>query len=153
MAAPIGNKYGSNNPNSGRPREYDLEKLSEDLLQWSLSPSSISLLGFANKHRIPPQNISKWAKESEVFHEALEIAKSEVGERRERLVSFGKLDRSAFNKAQHMYDPLLREFLHEELEFECSVKSKQEQKIDRSLVVQILKNPYQGANANDPITE
>jgi hypothetical protein len=151
MAAPIGNKYACGNPNSGRPPSYDIEKMAEDLLEWCLSPSSISLLGFANKHRMPPQNISEWAQKSNVFAEALMIAKSELGERRERLVSFGKLDRAAFSKAQHMYDPLLREFLHEELEFEYGLKSKVEDKKERGITINLIEKPWK--DGNDRITE
>jgi hypothetical protein len=146
-----GNQAACGNPTSGRPRTYDLTHMANDLIEWASLPSSMTLLDFAVKHRIPAQNLSLWSKKSDVFCEALNIAKAEVGSRRERLVSFGKLDRAAFARTQGMYDKLLNEHERDEKEFEYGLKSKVEDKKERGITINLIEKPWK--DGNDRITE
>lgn len=137
----------------GRPRRYDLNELADELVEWSKQPQNITLLDFCNDYMIVQTYLSDWAKEHEKFSEALLYAKSQIGARRERLVSYGKLDRAAFGRAQGMYDRMINDYEREEKEFEYGLKSKVEDKKDKGITINLVEKPWKEVNGNDRITE
>jgi hypothetical protein len=137
----------------GRPRRYDLDELADKLIEWSKQPQNMTLLDFCNDYEIRASYLSEWAKIDQRFSEALDLAKSQIGARRERLVSYGKLEKGAFNRTQGMYDKLLNEFEREEKEYEYGLKHKNEIARDKGIVINLVEKPWKELNGNDRITE
>ncbi len=136
---------------AGRPRRYDLDELADKLIEWSQQPQNITLLDFCNDYMIVQTYLSDWAREHKAFSEALLYAKSQIGARRERLVSYGKLATCAFGRAQGMYDRMINDYEREEKEFEYGLKSKVEEKKDRGITINLVEKPWK--DGNDRITE
>lgn len=76
MPAPKGHpNYARPDNLGGRPHLYDADQLAEELMEWSDNEDSLYLKEFTSARKVPASYLTRWAKESERFCEALEIAK------------------------------------------------------------------------------
>jgi hypothetical protein len=112
---------------SGRLREHNREKIAEDLIKWATKEDSINLNGFCATKLIAPSKLSLWSKEDEFFRQAFEIAKSFIGERRERLLTNDMLHVKAYDLNAAVYDRFLKEERMEMAKYETLLKFVQEE--------------------------
>jgi len=92
---------------AGRPREYDAEKIAEELLEWSKNEESINIAQFCADRGYLPGLIWRLDKESDDFSYAYTIARLKLAERRERLMNNNLLNYGAWQRYQRGYDPFL----------------------------------------------
>lgn len=105
-----------------RPKEYDLEQLANEILQWSKKSDSINLTQFVSEKEFPPQYISRWCNESSYFCEVLSMAKVNIGLNRQRQALEAKLTQQEFTRHEYRYDPFYREDERDEKTFESNLK-------------------------------
>lgn len=91
----------------GRPREYDAEKIANELLEWSKDEESINIAQFCADRGYLPGLIWRLEKESDDFSYAYTIARLKLAERRERLMNNNLLNYGAWARYQRGYDPFL----------------------------------------------
>jgi len=92
---------------AGRPREYDAQKIADELLEWSKDEESINIAQFCADRGYLPTLIWRLEKESEEFSYAYTIARLKLAERRERLMNNNLLNYGAWQRYQRGYDPFL----------------------------------------------
>jgi hypothetical protein len=92
---------------AGRPREYDAEKIAEELLTWCKDEESINIAQFCADRGYLPSLIWRLEKESDDFSYAYTIARLKLAERRERLMNHDLLNYGAWQRYQRGYDPFL----------------------------------------------
>jgi len=112
---------------SGRLREHDREQIAKDLIMWAKKEDSVNLNGFCSSKLIAPSKLSEWAKQDDFFREAYEIAKSFLGERRERLLTNDMLHVKAYDLNAAVYDRFLKEERMEMAKYETLLKFVQEE--------------------------
>lgn len=91
----------------GRPREYDADKIANELAEWVKNENSINFAQFCADRGYLPGLIWTLEKESEDFSYAYTIAKMKLAERRERLLNKQKLNYGSWDRYQRGYDPFL----------------------------------------------
>lgn len=91
----------------GRPREYDAEKIAQELIEWSKDEESINIAQFCADRGYLPGLIWRLEKESEDFSYAYTLARLKLAERRERLMNNNLLNYGAWQRYQRGYDPFL----------------------------------------------
>lgn len=92
---------------AGRPREYDAQKIADELLAWSKDEESINIAQFCADRGYLPGLIWRLEKESEEFSFAYTITRLKLAERRERLMNNNLLNYGAWQRYQRGYDPFL----------------------------------------------
>jgi hypothetical protein len=92
---------------AGRPREYDPDKIADELLEWSKDEESINIAQFCADRGYLPGLIWRLEKESDEFSYAYTIARLKLAERRERLMNNNLLNYGAWQRYQRGYDPFL----------------------------------------------
>jgi len=107
----------------GRPG-HDIDEMAIALLEWAKKPTSLNLCGFSAEHLISPRTVMHWAKTNEHFLRAYETVKGILGDRREQMLSEGKLHKSAYEKNTNTYDLYSKEESREQLTFESDLKNK-----------------------------
>jgi hypothetical protein len=111
---------------SGRPRKFEVDVLSEMILEWAEKPSSINLCGFCSEHMIDP--VYLYACRNTVgFSEAYYLTKIKIAERREMYHNLGRITPTAYGRQLRNYDCFLDHFEKENYEYETSVSKKAEQ--------------------------
>jgi hypothetical protein len=90
--------------NFGRPREYDREKIANDLIAWALEETSTNLCQFSRLHMLDPDLLYDWSYKDEHFARAYRLAKTILGERRERMYNEGSIKDSAYKGQLRVYD-------------------------------------------------
>lgn len=113
---------------SGRLREHDRNQIALDLLEWAKKDDSINLCAFCAEKTLPPQKLSDWAREDDLFRETYTVAKSYIGKRRELLLAQGKLHVKAYDLNANTYDHFLKEEKRLQAEFESRLR-KQENEV------------------------
>lgn len=108
---------------NGRPQEHDRVQLAKDLVAWSELETSLNLNGFCGKYHIVPSKVSQFAREDETFRLAYEEAKANLGERREVLLSQGKLHVKAYDLNACVYDHFLKEERRDEAKFTAAINT------------------------------
>lgn len=98
----------------GRPREYNPEKVAEELLEWVKDEESINFVQFCADRGYLPGLIWRFDQESEEFSYAYSIAKMKLAERRERFLNAEILNYGAYQRYQSSYDPFLKKSETEE---------------------------------------
>ncbi len=93
----------------GRPREYDLKKVADDLLKWAATDDALNLNKFCCLNNIVPSTMLRWKDENTEFREAYMIARAFLGARREEKLSAGKLHTKAYDLNATVYDAFTRE--------------------------------------------
>lgn len=91
----------------GRPREYDPEKIANELLEWAKDESAINIAQFCADRGYLPGLIWRIEKESEEFSYAYTISRLKLAERRERLMNADLLNYGSWARYQRGYDPFL----------------------------------------------
>lgn len=109
----------------GRPREWDRDKVAENLVEWAKKDTSINLNGFCGENLLPPSKITLWAKECDNFRQAYEIAKALLGERRERYLEQERLHVKAYDMNAKVYDHFLKDESRDEKAFESKLKAQE----------------------------
>ena len=122
-----------------RPREYDLDDLANEILEWSKNPDSINLTQFVSKNDIPPQNISKWCHESTYFREVLSMAKVNLGINRHAKFMEAKLSQIDITRHEYRYDPFYRKDERKEFAY----KEKLRKKTDKENAVSDIRSVIQ----------
>src|SRR5215213_7525902 len=92
---------------AGRPREYDSQKIADELIEWTRDEESINIAQFCADRGYLPSLIWRLEKESEDFSYAYTIARLKLAERRERLMNNDFLNYGAWQRYQRGYDPFL----------------------------------------------
>jgi hypothetical protein len=118
---------------SGRLKVWDREEIAEKMLVWAAKDTSRNLNGFCAEIKIPPSNITRWAKENEIFCQAYEIVKAILAERREEGLVSGAVHVKAYDLNVKVYDAFLKEESREEKIFESSLKSGEGEEINQEI--------------------
>ena len=113
----------------GRPREYDLEEMSEKLLEWASKDTSINLCEFSALMNISPHQVLNWTRINEDFCTSYEIAKCWLGARREEYLNKDMLHQAAYNRNANTYDMYQKDEFRDQLKFEYSLKTQAENAI------------------------
>ena len=113
----------------GRPIEYDLKVIAQELIDWAKKSDSINLNKFCALHDpiINPKRLSEWAKKDPDFMEAYEAAKSFLGFRREENLNSETLHVKAYDLNASVYDYFLKEERLEEKKLDASLKKESEE--------------------------
>ena len=104
----------------GRPRDWDREKIFQDLIAWSKLPDSINLNAFCALNDLPPSYLIAWSKSPE-FSTSYEIAKANLGARRERMLNEETLHVKAYDLNATNYDAFLRDEKRAQQTFEADI--------------------------------
>jgi len=123
----------------GRPREYDLDQLADELLLWSTDPSSLNLIGFARPRMINVTMLPDWAKKNSRFSEALQLAKQSIALNRFEAACTNEIPKEFYTRTEGQYDPLYHQYSHEEKEYESSLRTKENE--SKSGDVYVVANP------------
>ncbi len=91
----------------GRPREYDAEKIAQEMMTWSKDEDSINIAQFCADRGYLPCLIWRLEKESEDFSYAYTITKMKLAERRERYLNNNMINYGSWQRYQRGYDPFL----------------------------------------------
>lgn len=143
MGAAKGNKHAVGN-NGGRPIEYDRAEWAQKLLNWASLETSTNLNGFCCLNDIEPSRIIHWAKESDVFKQAYEKAKSYLATRREERLSAGTLHVKAYDLNASVYDQFRKDEQRALLEYESGLKTK-ESEVEALNLAKIAKSFQDGS--------
>ena len=127
----------------GRPIKWDKDKEADRLLEWSEDENSVTLLNFCNQSGYPPEYLSVWSKENDKFSHALKLAKCRVGERREKLVSTGKLYHGAWQRGAAVYDHFIHTHERAVKEHEIKIKAQQDA-VEKKNLIDLAKEANQG---------
>jgi hypothetical protein len=108
----------------GRPREYDRDKVAQDLIEWAKKDDSINVNKFCAYYDppFPVTNLSDWAKEDDGFRRSYNTAKSFIAFRREEWLSKQLLHQKAYDLTAPAYDGIVRE----SKQFESSLRKDEE---------------------------
>jgi hypothetical protein len=122
----------------GRPREFDRDKVANDLVEWAKKDDSINLNKFCalNEPRIAPSKLALWSKEDDNFRLAYEEAKSFLAYRREEWLNSQALHVKAYDLNASTYDYFLKEERRDQLEYEERIKTQGLTNIDPQVKVQ-----------------
>lgn len=119
-------------------RQYDPDKMAEELLEWVKDEESINFSQFCADRGYLPGLIWRLEKESEEFSFAYQIAKMKLAERRERHLNAEMLNYGAYQRYQSDYDPFLNK--HENCEKDKdSARKKEVVKEERLTLAALLK--------------
>lgn len=126
----------------GRPPQYDLDQLAEELLLWSTEPTSFNLIGFSRPRGISVTTLPEWANKHDRFAEALRLAKESIAMNRFEAALANEFPHSFFKSSEGQYDPLHNRYLREEKEFESNLKKSENEGISNqtaNLVSELIK--------------
>jgi hypothetical protein len=120
----------------GRPREHNREQISIDMIQWAKKEDSINLNKFCALYDppIPPSKITHWAKEEDYFRQAYESTKAFIAFRREEKLNAEELHVKAYDLNAATYDHFLKDERRQQAEFEASLKSQLDIKVDEGIL-------------------
>lgn len=152
MPAPTGNQYALGCTTSGRPPR-DLVALANELLAWAQKDTSLNLNGFCAANLLPPQKISLYAEQDEVFREALETTKGILAERREARLSEGTLHCKAYDLNANVYDHFMDHKQEKRMKLEHDYKKAETaqvtEQVDKNfLALMAMLNGNQASQSN-----
>lgn len=130
----------------GRPREYDLDQLADELLLWSTNPTSLNLIGFTRPKLINVTRLADWAKENSRFSDALQLAKQSIAQNRFEAALSGEMPQVMHARCEGLYDPLYHKYSRSEKEFESSLRKKENE--HHSGDVYVIANPKLASGAD-----
>lgn len=119
----------------GRPREYDADKIAEELMEWVKNEESINFAQFCADREYLPGLIWRLEKESENFSFAYTLARLKLAERRERMVNNDLLNYGSWQRYQRGYDPFLAKDEDEKEDKDASRKKGIVEKEQMNLVM------------------
>ena len=106
----------------GRPREYDPQKIIEEMLEWVKDDDSINFAGFCADRGYLPGLIWRLEQESQDFEDAYTLVKMKLAEKRERYLNADALNYGAWQRYQAGYDPFLSKAEDEEKDKDAARK-------------------------------
>lgn len=122
---PLEQKITKNGKVYGRPIEWTdelIEKLADNLLEWSQRDDSIMLTKFCAENEIIPDDIARWETNNNKFGRALKLAKINIAYRREEMVNKEQMNYGVYQRYQGMYDPMLTKHERAEKAYEAELK-------------------------------
>ena len=105
----------------GRPREYDLVKLGEELVEWSKLPTSLNLIGFSSPRGFSVTRLPNWAEENKEFSYELSMAKENISQNRFQASCEKRMPESFFTRVEGFYDPLHHRHHRDEKKFDAEL--------------------------------
>ena len=108
----------------GRPRVHDREKLSENLLAWVEKDDAWNICGFCFDYNITYDVLADMCRNDSELGRTFQMVKAKLAQRREVLVSKGKLHPLAYAKNSRAYDPHLKMSEREEATFLASLQKQ-----------------------------
>lgn len=127
----VGNK-------GGVEKKYDREEYAQKLLEWVEKPSSLNIIGFCAANRIPGEYIARWSKESDVFRQAVDIARAVIADRQDLMVQTGRMDLKTTARMAGYYNSVLNSYERGELEFEYGLKKGLEEPKDLPTKIEVV---------------
>lgn len=114
----------------GRPREYNREKIFEDLIEWARKDDSLNINKFCCTQDPPfgVRRLSEWARGNHDFLLSYETAKAFLACRREEKLSTQELHVKAYDLTASVYDLSLKDEIEDTAKFNSNLKIK-EQKV------------------------
>jgi len=128
---------------AGRPREYDAEKIADELLEWVKDEESINFVQFCADRGYLPGLIWRLDQENEEFSYAYSIAKMKLAERRERFLNAEILNYGAYQRYQSSYDPFLKRHEKDDKD-EDAARAKGIAQHDKENFIQLVKMAADG---------
>jgi len=116
--------------------EAFIERLAQQMVDWSKQDDSLRITQFFNKCGIPNSMLYKWMDRFPVFKAAHEFTMSALADRRDIGALTRKYDGNYIEKSMGMYDPEYRKFM----EWRASLADKNKD-AQGTLVVQMLPAP------------
>jgi hypothetical protein len=118
----------------GRPREWDREKILEELIEWVKKPDSINLNKFCGTREpmLDPAKLSQWAGECEEFRKSYRAAKTLLGARREEWLNAEQLHQKAYHLNVNAYDYFAKEEDRDNYKFQKEIDAKVGKEINAS---------------------
>lgn len=92
---------------AGRPREYDVDVIIQEMIEWSKDDDSINFAGFCADKGYLPELIWRLEKENQDFSDTYTLVKMRLAERRERYLNADALNYGSWQRYQGGYDPFL----------------------------------------------
>jgi len=132
MVAAHGNNYAIGN--SGRPSQYDLEKVGKDMIVWATNnPKALTVPQFAVSIGVHSSTMIRWCKENQEFQESYMIAKELIGINRlnstmNQEKDKPRLEGNIYLKTIGNYDGDVHNYLHDEKTYEAELKADKDQK-------------------------
>lgn len=87
-----------------------LQQYADKLIEWSMEDDSIILVDWMSLNRVAPQVVYRWADRYEPLKDALEVAKLNIGHRREKFGLMKKFDSSLVEKTMPLYNKEYKEW-------------------------------------------
>lgn len=128
---------------SNSRREYDAEKIAEEIIDWVKHEDSINLTQFCADRGYTSELINRLVKKHDFFSYAYKIVKMKLAERRERLVNAELLNYGSYNRYQPVYDPFLHRF-EEKQKNRDAARKKDIVKEDRLTLAKMMKLASEG---------
>ncbi len=114
----------------GAPRLHNRDQIALDLIEWAKKEDSINLNKFCCYYVPPfaPSKITLWSNEDDKFREAVELAKSYLGFRREEWLNEEKLHIKGYDLNAETYDYFLKEEKRLKSKFESNLRKEEDSK-------------------------
>jgi len=126
--APKGNQNAKGCTWNGRPKTHDIKKIAQDLVEWSLLPTSLKFTQFAGPRLLNLQRFPEWEDKDLDFADAYAIAKQNLDVNRFAALTAEVLHSSTYNKSEGLYDPITRRYDREEKTFDASLRKQEDSK-------------------------
>jgi len=113
-------------PFIGRPSQYDLKAIADDLVQWSQQPDALKFTMFAAPRHLNLQRFPEWEKKDEYFAEAYAIARQNLDINRFKAAASELMPDYWYSKNERIYDPVHDNHYRQEKKFESGLKKEEE---------------------------
>lgn len=133
-------------PFIGRPSQYDLKAIADDLVQWSQQPDALKFTMFASPRMINLQRFPEWEKKDEYFAEAYAIAKQNLDINRFKAASTELMPEQWYSKNERIYDPVHEKHYRDEKKFESDLRKQEEGAKPTNITVSVSRDLSAGIN-------
>ena len=117
---------------TGRPREWNRERVGEALLKWAEKDDSVNLNAFCAMHSIVPYQISEWARDDKQFQSAYMLTKAWIAARREKRNDAGEMSNCTYSRNAAVYDYFIDQHDRECKTFEAGLKKDVESSVTQA---------------------
>lgn len=125
----------------GRPKEHDRKEIAAAMIEWAKKDDSTNLCGFCCEVEINANSLLRWKDEDEEFRGTYELVKQFLGNRREKMLSDGKLHVKAYDLNAKTYDRFLKEEHKEESKYQSDLrKGEDESRLNAAQVLEAGEN-------------
>lgn len=133
-------------PFIGRPSQYDLKAIADDLVQWSQQPDALKFTMFAAPRMINLQRFPEWEKKDEYFAEAYAIAKQNLDINRFRAAATDVMPEQWYSKNERIYDVTHDKHYRDEKKFESDLRKEEEGKKQTNFTLTVPRELAAGLN-------